>query len=73
VKLPDLTNTAAMIARGQRSALGSARNEALIELRDACTILQSCDWHEMAAATKRCDAAANRLRTLAAMWGELAA
>lgn len=41
--IPDLSDTSAMAARGRRSALMSARNEACQELRDVAVAMQSCD------------------------------
>ena len=69
--LPRLDDEAAMLTRGKRSALGSARNDAAEALRDAVVGVQSADWAELRAAVDRLTAPAERLRTLAAMWGEL--
>ena len=41
--LPNLEDAAAMAARGRRSVLMSARNDACQELRDVAVALQSCD------------------------------
>ncbi len=43
--IPDLTNEPAMLARGRRSALMSARNDAAEELRNVCVAIQSVDLH----------------------------
>ena len=69
--IPDIANDAAMILRGKRSALGTARNEAAEALRDAMVHVQAADWHELHAAIDALTAPAERLKTLAAMWSEL--
>jgi hypothetical protein len=68
--LPDLTNGPAMIKRGQMSAIGSARAEAQAALRDASTHCQSCDWAGLAQFADDAIAAAERLKTVAALWQE---
>lgn len=62
--LPNLSDDAAMIKRGQRSALISAKNEAAEALRDSCTRLQSCDWSAIDTYADDVDAAITRLRAL---------
>lgn len=69
--LPKLDDDAAMILRGRRSSLGSARNEAAEALRDAMVHVQSADWAGLREAVDGLTAPAERLRTLAAMWIEL--
>lgn len=69
-KLPDLHNDEAMLKRGRRSAIGSARNEALAALRDACTYCNSAEWSELAQRSDEAIAAAERLKTVAALWQE---
>jgi hypothetical protein len=69
--LPDITDEPAMLLRGRRSALGSARNEAAEALRDATTMCQSADWNQLAQHADKAAQAADRLKTLAAMWDEL--
>ena len=69
--IPRIDDDAAMILRGQRSALGSARNDAAEALRDAMVVVQSATWDDLRAAVDALDGPAERLRTLAAMWGEL--
>ena len=69
--IPDIANDAAMILRGKRSALGTARNEAAEALRDAMVHVQASDWHELHAAIDALAAPAERLKTLSAMWSEL--
>ena len=69
--LPELNDEAAMLLRGKRSALGSARNDAAEALRDACTAVQSADWPLLRAAAERSSAASERLLTLAALWEEI--
>lgn len=70
--LPNLSDDAAMLLRGKRSALGSARNDAAQTLRDASTLAQGADWERLPAVADDAIAAAERLKTLSAMWGELA-
>ena len=69
--LPNLNDEAAMLLTGKRSAIGSARNDACKELRDAATFVQSADWPELMDAADRARMAAERLKTLAAMWDGL--
>jgi len=69
--LPDITNEPAMLERGKRSALASARNDAAEALRDACTSVQSADWKDLHANAGKARDAAERLMTIAAMWDEL--
>ena len=66
--LPNLNDEPAMIERGKRSILGSARNEAAEALRDACTFVQSASWDELSERAERAVEAAGRLQALAAMW-----
>jgi Sec-independent protein translocase protein TatA len=70
--LPNLSDDAAMLLRGKRSALGSARNEAAQALRDASTLAQAADWERLPDVADQAVAAAERLKTLAAIWEELA-
>ena len=69
--LPRLDDDAAMLLRGKRSALGSARNEAAEAARDCITRLQGCDWSDIRMWADEAQAALERLKTLAAMWGDL--
>jgi len=69
-KLPDLTDAEAMAARGRRSVLASARNEACEALRDACVACQSADFGDAQAPLKAIEAA-ERLQTIASLWSEL--
>ena len=69
--MPDINDEAAMLLRGKRSVLGSARMEAAEALRDACTMVQSADWETLAKHADDAAKAADRLKTLAAMWEEL--
>jgi len=69
--LPNLNDEPAMLERGKRSILGSARNEAAEALRDACVAVQTCTWDGLDEQAGKAQAAADRLRTLAAMWSEL--
>ena len=70
--LPKIDDDAAMILRGKRSALGSARNEACEALRDAMVGVQNATWDDLRAAVDALEAPAQRLKTLAAMWAEVA-
>lgn len=69
--LPNINDEPAMLERGKRSALGSARNDAAEALRDACTAVQSADWSELFKAAGKAQEAAERLMTIASMWNEL--
>lgn len=69
--LPNINDEAAMLLRGKRSAIGSARNEAAEALRDACTFIQGADWDALQVHAEQAKNAADRLLTLAAMWEEL--
>lgn len=66
--LPDLDNTAAVIARGRASLLASARNEAEAELRDRFTLLTGCTWSEYADRLAGVKAAVQRLDEISAMY-----
>lgn len=70
MRLPDLTDEPAMIRRGKMSAIGSARAEAQAALRDASTYCQSCDWGGLAKYADDAIKAAERLKTVAALWDE---
>lgn len=61
-----------MIMRGKRSAIASARNEAVETLRDQLVAVQSADWGTLADQARKARDAADRLVTLAAMWDEVA-
>jgi hypothetical protein len=52
--LPNLDDGAAMAARGRRSALMSARNDAAEELRNVCVAIQSVDLHAEREVTLLC-------------------
>lgn len=66
--LPDLQDQTAMAARGRRSVLMSARNEACEALRDACVRAQSADIGEDGEWLDKAMAAASRLREIAKLW-----
>jgi hypothetical protein len=68
--LPDLQDIEAMAARGRRSTLMSARNEALETLRDGVTHLQSCDIGELHQLTGHVIDAAKRLEDISKLWNE---
>jgi hypothetical protein len=69
--LPNLDDQAAMLLRGKRSALAAARNEATIELRDAYTLMESCEWSELGARLDRLRAAVERLDTVTILWASI--
>lgn len=69
--LPNINDEPAMLLKGKRSALSSARNDATEALRDALTAVNSADWRELYAKAGDAQDAAERLMTIAAMWGEL--
>ncbi len=69
--LPNIADEAAMMLRGRQSALRGARADATQELRDAYTLAQGADWHELRKHAEAARAAAERLLTLAALWAEL--
>jgi hypothetical protein len=71
--LPDLTDEAAMLLRGRRSALAAARSEAMIELRDAYTSLDGSAWADVAARAQSVRSHVERLLELAALWFETTA
>jgi hypothetical protein len=64
--LPDLEDAEAMILRGRRSVLASARNDALEELRDAYTAIQSDPIENMR--TEKIIKAAERLAEISKLW-----
>ena len=66
--LPDLTDEAAMLLRGRRSALAAARSEAMIELRDAYTSLDGCEWSDATTRLARVKAAVTRVDTVLILW-----
>ena len=69
--LPNINDTEAMNRIGKRSAMQSARMDAADALRDAYTLVQCAEWHELQRAAEAARSAAERLLTLAAMWQEL--
>ena len=71
--IPDINNQDAMVKRGQMSALGSARNDATEELRDALSTVNSATWEQLHGEAVKARAAAERLLTLSAMWQEVTA
>jgi hypothetical protein len=71
IPLPNINDEAAMLLRGKRSVLASAKNDAAEALRDASTRVQSADWNHLTAEADAAVKAAERLKTLAAMWNEL--
>ena len=70
-RLPDINDEKAMLERGRRSAIGSARKDAAEALRDACTMCQSSDWAALSKHARDAAEAAERLLTLSAMWEEM--
>lgn len=69
--LPDLDDASAMAARGRRSVLMSARNEACEALRDACVACQSADISDAIPPALRAIEAAERLQSVSALWEQL--
>lgn len=69
--LPDLDDTGLMAARGRRSALMSARNEAAEMLRDACVACQSSSVEEVAQPAQIAINAAQRLIEVSTLWSQL--
>ena len=69
--MPDLNDDTAMILRGKRSAVASARKDATESLRDAYTLMQSDHWSDLAKQARLARDAADRLITIAALWDEL--
>ena len=71
--LPDIDDTAAMLLRGRRSALGKARREATAELRDAYTRMDSCrDFEGMVQHMEAMRVQLDRLGILCGLWTTLA-
>lgn len=70
--LPDFDDTGAMAARGRRSALMKARNEAAEALRDAFMACQTADFPEVAEPAQRAIEAAQRLQAVAVLWEQIA-
>jgi len=66
--LPNLLDTDAMAARGRRSALMAARNEACEALRDACVAVQSADITEVHEPVAQAQEACARLLQIAGHW-----
>ena len=69
--LPPLADEAAMLDQGRRSALYSARKDAIGELRDAYTSMQSTDWEGLAAPVRLAGEAVARLKELIELWDSL--
>lgn len=69
--LPDLDDTGTMAARGRRSALMSARNEAAEALRDAFMDCQKAPIEEVADPARAAIEAAQRLIEVSTLWGQL--
>ena len=67
--IPDLSDVESMAARGRRSALIGARNEAAAELRDIATAVQGADFDALPPLAKQLRAVADRLDEVAALWG----
>ncbi len=68
--LPKLDDDAAMLARGRRSAIHAARNEACEALRDAVVACQSMPIGESDKCLDDAEAAIKRLRDIAALWAQ---
>lgn len=69
--LPDLSDEAAMLLRGKRSALAAARSNAMIELRDAYTALDGADWPDMRPRLETIRSIAEQLLTISLLWDNL--
>ena len=69
--LPDLDDSGAMAARGRRSTLMTARNEAAEALRDAFAACQKASIEEVAAPAQDAITAAQRLIEVSTLWGQL--
>lgn len=69
--IPDINNEAAMLERGRRSALMSARNDACNDLRDISSHAQGCDVGDLAQFSDQLAIIAERLKVLSAMWNAL--
>lgn len=66
--LPNLSDDAAMILRGKRSALAASRAEATAALRDAYTSLDGCAWPELGPRAEIAGACIARLLAVVGMW-----
>lgn len=69
--LPDLDDTGTMAARGRRSALMSARNEAAEALRDAFMECQKASVEDVGGPARNAIDAAQRLIEISTLWGQL--
>ncbi len=69
--LPNLQDVQAMAERGRRSSLMQSRKEAHELLRDAAVSSQSASWEDLIAHADVAATAAERLKTLSAMWNEI--
>lgn len=69
--LPNINDEASMLARGKRSALTSAKNDASEALRDAFVATQSADWPELKEHAEKAKSAAERLIAVADLWERL--
>jgi hypothetical protein len=69
--LPNLDDTQAMIAKGRRSALMSARNDAMDELRDSFTKMQSLEIGAIQALANKAHECCLRLIDVSVKWNEL--
>lgn len=69
--IPDINDEAAMLLRGKRSALASARNEATAELRDAYTLMEACEWGELNERLARVRSSVERLGVISVLWSGL--
>jgi hypothetical protein len=69
--LPKLDDMDAMVRRGRRSALMSARNDAAESLRDACVKIQSCDLDSLPVFATDAQTALDRLQDVARLWAGL--
>lgn len=70
-KLPDITDTAAMIDRGRHSVLMSARNEACDDLRNVFVSVQSAPMDKLEQHAEPLKAIANRLIEIQTLWDSI--
>ena len=69
--LPNLEDVDAMALRGRRSALMSSRNDALEEMRDCYTLLQSDHIGDMKEQSQRIIAAAQQIIEISERWNAI--
>ena len=70
-KLPDIRDDAAMLERGKRGALMSARNDACESLRNVSTYVQSAQIESLSTHADELKSIAARLVEIEALWNSL--